>query len=39
MSQHTEIPILTLLHSMHGRIREGHPWVFAESLKKHESLP
>jgi len=24
---------------MHGRIREGHPWVFAESLKKHESLP
>ncbi|MFZ9977190.1 MAG: class I SAM-dependent rRNA methyltransferase [Candidatus Kapaibacteriota bacterium] len=39
MSQHTEIPILTLLPSMHGRIREGHPWVFAESLKKHESLP
>jgi 23S rRNA (cytosine1962-C5)-methyltransferase len=24
---------------MHGRIREGHPWVFAESLKKHDSLP
>ena len=39
MSQHTEIPILTLLPSMHGRIREGHPWVFAESLKKHEALP
>lgn len=38
MSQHTEIPILTLLPSMHGRIREGHPWVFAESLKKHEFL-
>jgi 23S rRNA (cytosine1962-C5)-methyltransferase len=24
---------------MHGRIREGHPWVFAESLKKHDPLP
>ena len=39
MSQSSETPILTLLPSMHGRIRDGHPWVFAESLKKHEALP
>ena len=39
MSQNAEIPILKLLPSMHGRIREGHPWVFAESLKKHDPLP
>lgn len=39
MSQNVEIPILKLLPSTHGRIREGHPWVFAESLKKHDSLP
>ncbi len=39
MSQNAEIPILKLLPSTHGRIREGHPWVFGESLKKHDSLP
>ncbi|MFM7340433.1 MAG: hypothetical protein ACKO2H_10015, partial [Bacteroidota bacterium] len=33
-----ELPILYLLPNAHGRVRSGHPWIYAESLQKHEPL-
>lgn len=39
MTEPQQIPILRLLPNMHGRIRDGHPWVFKESLKPHEPIP
>jgi 23S rRNA (cytosine1962-C5)-methyltransferase len=33
------LPILQIKPNMHSRIREGHPWVFAESLKHHDPIP
>jgi 23S rRNA (cytosine1962-C5)-methyltransferase len=34
-----ELPILHLLPNAHGRVRAGHPWIYAESLQKHAPLP